>query len=443
MADPITLEVRCRDTSGAAYAVDKVILDYGGGTTSDDDAAPFEFQAHNAFEGVIKVQKAGFPDWTFPIRVLEAKGGLVLKFHERMKSPPLMATLAAYAPAIGPNKGKDYVCTLVFGPPKEVVLLSGHDYHGGSANITYATTHMHELWAAKSIDAQTLITVFDCDTGMRERWVKGAGAEKTAKHKFTSGWSLLDETLMGTAPPVPVHGGGDPGADCISITHVYRHLEECGKNRPGSVIEFSVFSHSYFGGPILFNTTERTAYKSIYRRDPLDHDARMWKDFEASNMPHQADFKAAFSATALLKIWGCLAITDYRRYINKARTAKDDVALLGIPEADRMNTDVTPNVPFPDTRPGMIAYLKNIAYKANYMWVLSQVTGRPVYGGALGTGALLLSNGTWNWMYIPEYELEYKGGKRVNKQPYYKKELDFMKANLGVAFSADNYMEYK
>lgn len=442
MPDPITLVVRCRDASGAAYAVDKVFLDYGGGSASDDDVAPFEFQAHRAFEGALKVQKAGFPDWTFPIRVLEAKGELVLKFHEKMKSPPLMATLTAFAPAAGAKKGKDYVCDLVFGPHKEVVLVSGHDYHGGSSNITYATTRMHDLWAAKTVDAQTLVTVFDCDTGMRERWVKGNGAEKTSKHKFSSGWSLLDETLMGTTRPVPVHGGGDPGTDCISITHIYRHLEECGKNRPGTVIEFSVFSHSWAGGPILFNTSESAYYASRYERDPLDHDARMWKDFTAVNMLDQADFKAAFATTALLKMWGCLAVTKYRNLINKARKAKDDTTPLGVPQADRMNTDVTPNVPYPDTRPGIISYLREMAYKNNYMWILSQVTGLHVFGGAVGTGALLLSNGKWNWMYIPEYQLEYKGGKRVNKQPYYKKELDYMKSTLGWTFSADNYMDY-
>ena len=333
------------------------------------------------------------------------------------------------------------------GPCKEVVLVSGVDYHGGGTNIAYATTHMHEIWKAKSIDAQTMVTVLDFGTGMRERWVKGTGTEKLSKQKFISGWCLLSKDLQGTVAPVLVPGGGDPGADSISITHVYRHMEESGKSRPGTVTEFSIFSHSWVGGPIMFNTGERAVYKFggalKEERDPLDHDARFWKDFNPTNMPNLPDFMAAFSATCFIKIWGCLAVTVYRNMINKARKAPNDATLLGVPQADRTDWDTTPPTVYADNRPGIIDYLDHVARIQNYMHTLARISGRPVWGGAPGTGALLLDNGTWNWMYMPEYKLAYRGGSRVNDGPYYKNELNYMKSTLGYTFSADWYMEYK
>lgn len=445
MADPISLEVRCLDAAKNVLPVDSVALADGFGGRRTIGSAPFRFDIPAAFEGTLEIRKAGHHNWNFPIRVSESKGELIFKFHEKCRSTPAMASVTSVAAVAAAGKNKEYICDFSLGACKEVVLVSGYDYHGGATNIAYATTQMHELWAAGSIDAQSMVTVFDFATGMRERWVKGQGAEKLANQKFASGWSLLSEDLQGTAAPVLHPHGVDPGAGAISITHVYRHLEDCGGNRPGSVIEFSIFSHSWFGGPILFNTGERAAYDTggahYPLRDPLDHDARFWKDFEPVNMPDLAHFKAAFSPASFLKIWGCLAITLYRNMLNKARKAKDDVTPLGVPAADR--TDWFTGVAYPDTRPGILDFLRNSAYKSNYMYTLFQITGRPVWGGAPGTGALLLSNGKWNWMYMPEYQLEYVGGKRVNKTPYYKNELNYMKSALGWTFSTDWYLEYK
>lgn len=444
MADSISLEIRCLDDKGNPLKVDSVTLD-AGGTRDILTKGPFRFSIKAASEGVLEIRKSKHHAWNFPIRISESKGELNFKFHEKTLSAPAMANLSSVAASAAAKKGKEYICDFTIGDCKEAVLVSGFDYHGGSANIAYATTRMHELWAAKTIDVQTLISVFDCDTGMLERWVKGSGKEKTSKQKFTSGWCLLEKVLQGTVAPVLHPHGGDPGPDSISIRHVYRHIEDCGRNRPASVIEFGIFSHSWFGGPILFNTSERAEYDvggaSYPNRDPLDHDARFWKDFKLVNMPNRADFKAAFSATSFLKIWGCLAVTVYRNMLNKARKAKNDVTPLGVDAADR--TDYFTGVVHPDTRPGILAYLKNSSYKANFMYTLSKVTGRSVWGGAPGTGALLLSNGTWNWMYMPEYQLEYKGGKRVNKTLYYLKELHYMKSDLGWTFSPDWYLEYK
>ena len=169
----------------------------------------------------------------------------------------------------------------------------------------------------------------------------------------------------------------------MGIAEVYRYIENIGRLRPGTLEELSFLSHSFWGGPITFNTQEVSPYQlgdaNDNQRDPADRDARFWKDFNSTNMPNKAQFVAAFSATPLVKVWGCLAKQVWRDALNKARAATNDTQTLGVPANVRTFWS-HPSTVFPDTRPGIHDVFKQSLYTANFQYQLAKVISKAGVG---------------------------------------------------------------
>jgi hypothetical protein len=239
---------------------------------------------------------------------------------------------------------------------------------------------------------------------------------------------------------------GYPGAGVNGMPEVYRHIESIGKLRPATLEEFSVMSHSWFGGPILFDTGETTEFNTGARRaerDPNDRDARFWKDFSKVNMPAKADFVRAFSASPFVRIWGCLATRVSLDVITRAAKAKNDTEKLGI-KAENRTLWFDGTTEFADNRPGIIQFIKQSLLKSNYMAFLATTTGHTVEGGAPGMGALFTPLDSMGFqMFVARASVRSKdkaGGTVVING--FKREMEFLEKHVGSVFSADGYLRY-
>ncbi len=425
MADKATLEIRFENGSGLPVAMDRVVLIVGGMTT-ERNAPPYKFDLNGPGVADITFYRMDYYRYHFKLNITDVGGDISVSFHKDMVDKPKMGRIVRLGP--------DSVMTFTLrDKPSEVVLVSGYDYEGGMHFRIFTNTRMSDLWKAGAIDDNTVITFFEMQTGHRTQWVKGEGAETARDYAWTSGWCRMDDELQGTAPPALRTGDSDcigrPGNDTISITHVYRYIEGVGETRAVSIKELSIFGHSWVGGPIMFNTCEREAFRrNNPARDPEDHDARYWKDFNDTNMPNRSSFLFAFTTDAFIKVWGCQAATQYFNLTRTVCGARDDTTPLGIQEDDRTdNFRMGTGRVYDDNRPGIVNFLKEAVYKANYMYRLSEATGLPVWGSPPGFGSLYRISGFYGRQFV-----------QGNAQ------IDCLKRLIpGWEFSQDNYLKYK
>lgn len=382
--------------------------------------------------------------YIFPILCQQQNGSIEFSFNPTFSATPLMASLVRQQDASGQV---EFLLRIVLGPVRKFVLVTGYEYHGMD-NTVFHRTRMRDFTGLSNWEASYLVIVFDFNTGMKSTWLRSTVSSGSVQlRSASSGWFLCKEELVGTQAPILHHGGGNPGAGCISITHIYRYIEEQGRTFPGTLAELSIFSHAWHGGPIIFNTDERAEYKighphSLYpQRDPLDTDGRFWKDFNAVNSFDSVAFPAAFRIDALIKIWGCLAIESFRNMINAARRAHSDTESVGVSDADR--TGRVTGTLYPNNRLGIHQLFKENWYLENYMYKFSQAAGIPVWGSPFGCGAMYLKKGHLWYMYIPEFELAYQNGSLIKKQRIYQRELLYMRDVMGYQFDSDWYMKYE
>lgn len=441
MSNPTPLKIKVLNSAKKEISVSKLSI-IPTGNAEAVLKSPYEYAVANEFEFVLYIEENGMPPYRFPLESKTDGGGFTVKFQKSALSPAVIVKINRITPS-DPSKAGVINVQVNIGNANEVILVAGWDYDGGNQNIVFPITRMRDLYVDKKIDNATLVTLYDFETGIKTQWIKGNDKIKVKNNSIKTGWCLLTSELQGSAAP-NLTTLGSPGNDCISIVHVYDYIIEIGSKRPGILSEYSIFSHSYWGGPILLDTNERPDYQvggaKQNERDPYDKDCR-WKDFNSTNMPDISKFKAAFTSNPIIKMWGCLAITSYNRMIYKARKAASDSQKLNIPPDDRTSTNS--GTIFPDTRLGVDSYLKDSAFKDNFMYQMSQSLGIPVWGGGPGMGASYLRSSSWYWMYIAEYVVSISGGKRVNGKVYYKGNMDYLRNRHSRIFDADGYMKYE
>jgi hypothetical protein len=194
-------------------------------------------------------------------------------------------------------------------PAAEIVFIAGIDYNridinGGWLFHEYGFHRAEVLRREKKIHEGTIVTVFS--TAQIQRTKRVWGVKK---------WVDIEVAHLGD-PATRVLGAGPDsyvpvaGLD-IHITDFYKYLAEVGVREPKSVKEIGIFSHSWPGGPILYNTGEGAAFKPTASRDPDDFDARP-KDFNAHNFPDYNKMPDAFAGGCRFTIWGCSATTHLK-----------------------------------------------------------------------------------------------------------------------------------
>lgn len=334
------LAVSISDESGTPLSVSAIVLRSGltvrrTFSSTSPLRAPLSGLATGKYH--LSIALTGRPEYVFPFSLVNQRTGLTPRFE---KDSPACCSLTQSSVATS-SGDTEQVFTLAFTFGKahsEVVLVAGWDYSGGADNVAYCETCRDDLYSGttyrvgvkqnitKRINNATVVTFFDFKTGDRLRMVKGS-----------SGWFEMDRVPQGS---VKTHLGYYSSAtslrkryldDSISIKHVYDYIADIGSSAPGALRELHIFSHAWAGGPVLVNTDEAPAYQpggaDEGLRDPNDKDPRL-KDFDLVNMPRLRDFKAAFAADAIAKIWGCLAAQAYRNLIRATSRATSDTTTI-------------------------------------------------------------------------------------------------------------------
>ncbi|NNB89066.1 hypothetical protein HRD49_22255 [Corallococcus exiguus] len=393
------------------------------------DGARFALSGLNPGKHEVCLSFSDRPDFVLPLTFVKEADGPVPTFSH--PAPFCCPTIRKTVESAKGTAKTVFTLTLTLAKVhSEVILVAGWDYSGGANNVAYCESYREDLYAGtthrtgtkktipKRIDDTTVVTVFDFKSGERSRAVKSA-----------SGWFEVDRVLQGK---VKTHLGKFKVAanvqkrhddDSISIRHIYDYVSELGTRAPGALREFHIFSHAWAGGPLLVETYEDAAYETVVHRDPRDKDPR-FKDFAPVNMPRLKDFRAAFAADAIVKVWGCLAVDDYRNLVRALSLVRTDTEKVTVPALDGTMT--------PMAAADAKKYLRNDILKFNYMSKLSAALGGrvKVYGAPPGMGANLraipVGKKVFNYMYVDGAT--------------YKREYDFFKKTMRLVIDDTGYL---
>ena len=213
---------------------------------------------------------------------------------------------------------------------RRYLICAGMDYfHPTSREYpNYANRRMAQLAKAAPRGEDLRFDIFDLARGTRTikrvTWRNGKRTEMGEEQKVARPVDVARDMIKG---PKSAHGVmhilRDGRFDVMSITQVYEAGIKIGIEQPGTLHEFSIFSHSYEEGPILLNSndnlvreipsrgaslTEREELKRRgLMRDPDDKDCRAQLDFVSPTMDSDeiAAFRKAFATHGRCWIWGC------------------------------------------------------------------------------------------------------------------------------------------
>lgn len=202
----------------------------------------------------------------------------------------------------------------------QVLIMAGFDYQGGGVDFLSMARNRQARLLAKS--SQLTVTILDIGSGKTFVSEMKANAAGTLVRQSTTNQTNDPVTSANYSTGLGHHTRFDKNqAGRMSITDLYAAVQVIGgsKTTAGSLTEVSIFSHGFYGGPVLVDSDDGGRGKA---RDPNDKDARVFKDFVSPNMTaaQLTSFKAAFAVGALWWNWGCAFTESYRqvthRYVN-------------------------------------------------------------------------------------------------------------------------------
>jgi hypothetical protein len=258
-------------------------------------------------------------------------------------------------------------------PSAEVVFLSGIDYFGSGVNFRlFAEDHAKALFIQKLVDVGTRITLFSCDDRTRFSFAFSAAGKlvQLFAHIFGTG----AKPGKGYVP--------DPTKD-ISATAFYKYLSSVGAAEK-RVREVGIFSHSWPGGPILFDTADNNA---IEARIATDFDLRQ-KDFKPANTASWPNLKDAMAADGRWQIWGCSATTFYKDMTREAlKTKTDDALFLVVTDVAHHEGGKSSHTEARTTRKRVRSLMDRLFHSGSYMSAAASFLGISVFGAPPGVGA--------------------------------------------------------
>jgi len=264
-------------------------------------------------------------------------------------------------------------------PSAEVVFLSGTDFVSSGVDFRlFADAHARALLREKKIDAGTRVTLFSCDERARFSlaFTAAGGLLTLGKHAFGDAAGLR----AGRAHAAEI------GKD-ISAPDLYRYLHEVGDQEPGRVREVGFFTHSWPGGPILFDTGEDDAHRTVSERDPNDFDGRV-KDFSPPNSDDWKKMSDAMAAGANWHIWGCSATTFFKDLMREARkTKKADQLFDDVTETKHHSGAISTRTQARLTRIHVRFMMDQTMRVGSYLATAAAALRIPVFGAPPGVGA--------------------------------------------------------
>jgi hypothetical protein len=258
-------------------------------------------------------------------------------------------------------------------PSAEVVFLSGIDYFGSGVNFRlFAEDHAKALFIEKLVDLGTRITLFSCDDRTRFSFAFSSSGKlvQLFAHVFGTG-----------AKP----GKGYVPADHkdISATDFYRYLSSVGLAEKNRVHEVGIFSHSWPGGPILFDTADTTGDARV----ATDFDLRQ-KDFKPANTVSWPNLKDAMATGGRWQIWGCSATTFFKDLMREAlKTKTDDSLFVTVTDVNHHEGGKSQHVEARTTRKRVRTQMDKLFHNGSYMAAVSNFLGIAVFGAPPGVGA--------------------------------------------------------
>jgi hypothetical protein len=199
----------------------------------------------------------------------------------------------------------------------QVLIMAGFDYQGGGVDLLRMARNRQAQLLAKS--SQLTVTILDIRSGTKTVSEMKPNAAGTLVRQVTSSTTHSTVTAANYSTGLGHHARFDKNqAGRMSITDLYAAVQAIGANKgtAASLAEVSVFSHGFFGGPILVNSDDHSRTAA---RDSKDKDARMEKDFKAPNVTaaQLTAFKKAFAANAFWWNWGCAFTESYRQVTHR------------------------------------------------------------------------------------------------------------------------------
>ena len=339
---------------------------------------------------------------------------------------------------------------------KNVVLVAGFDYEFSGAEFSQMCDRRMKLLIKRHPKLKLKFTIFDVGKGTvksKEKDSKGKIKETLLKTFDAVGRSNYDMTVPKKEKVFTT------GAGVMSMLDIYKHIQEMGKTEPESLLEFSIFSHGWHGGPVLVNSFSGAG----------DKDGRVQHFDDAARV---AELKKAFDKKdGVFWIWGCnfarafLIIFAVMRRSSKYKSSglKNDVEFnLSFSESKKANaaqqdverrvyTNVWENlggagISPPVNAKGLISFTKTIKFedlKAAFINGL-ETTFAQTAGVKLGITAIGALPGTYS-----DYE---KGGSKLmlvprQSPPYadnFSRIISFYKTYLKIEMAPENrgYAKY-
>jgi hypothetical protein len=244
--------------------------------------------------------------------------------------------------------------------------------------LDYAATYANHLYQSTLVNSSSPWTVLDCERGVEEVWMRVAGkgwrrqfARPEKAKQPAPAWDTPKDFVAWVEDVI---SGKGSASDYLGACDIYKYVSDTGAARPATVVELSIVSHAWAGGPILFNTFSGTGTTRL----ESDLDMRMI-DFLPANTGRWQKLPDAFSPAARIHLWGCFATTLYNEMvIYLCRTKPDTEDTF---EWDKESITLT------FTRPEVIKVLSDTVEFNCYMKQMAMYAKCPVYGGPPGYGS--------------------------------------------------------
>lgn len=247
-----------------------------------------------------------------------------------------------------------------------------------------ALTFADYLSAASTLNLSSPVYLLDCQRGRIERWdrIKGGGfrphavvdqrqaAPSFAQAADFSTWVEKLRTTRGEADRY------------LGARAIYRFMSELAQRIPGTVADFSIFSHMGPGGPLLFNTASWKDQTQMTRAEG-DLDMHDHQDFIEPNVGEWRSIPSAFtrrtgqkvgSITGTIHVWGGFAHRETAAMLEFAAGQSSKRFRFGDRDLDRA---------------GVLAELKQILERSSYLRRLATFCfGTATYGAPPGLATL-------------------------------------------------------
>lgn len=194
-----------------------------------------------------------------------------------------------------------------------IILVAGNDFSNGGVNFSYLADKRRSDLISRNPswedDPEVIFVRMD---------VKAGKIERNAHDGSRRVWSVESDAFTPVKRSAHYRDNHFVTADTavMSITDCYRYVINIGNKEPGTVKEFSILSHGWFGGPVIINSFQRPEFSNgglqAAERDPWDKDGRT-KDFFKENISDDdwKSFKSAFASDGYSWFWGCLFSRAY------------------------------------------------------------------------------------------------------------------------------------